>query len=223
MIATLAPYRMGETSLYHLRFYVGISRNIGRRREETKHFSLAQVDVHVAKKKNITIAAVDNRTMGSKSSKPTPTPTPMKSLRDRVEEEIGRRMMIQREVQMAINIAKARDTLQIFGSAWATFSGGVMMAKLAGKNVPPAAGVPIVIGGLVLGNIADMAYGNKLARVSKEAEHIIENERARLVPMKQAPVSRFYTMEEKAEMFDQATAAGLLWPSNMVSRSVSPK
>ena len=84
------------------------------------------------------------------------------------------------------------------------------------------ASVPIVVGGLVLGNIADMAYGNKLSRVSKEAEHIIEYERARLVPMKQAPVNRFYSEEEKAAMFDQATAAGLLWPSRVFSRWVAP-
>ena len=90
------------------------------------------------------------------------------------------------------------------------------------KWLGKAAGVPIIIGGLVLGNIADMAYGNKLSRVSKEAEHIIENERARLVPMKQAPVSRFYSEEEKAAMFDEATAAGLVWPSKYISRSVPP-
>ena len=70
----------------------------------------------------------------------------MQSLRDLVlEEEIGRQMMTtQGEVQMAINIAKARDTLQIFGSAWTTLTGCVTMAKLARKNVPPVAGVPIV-------------------------------------------------------------------------------
>lgn len=37
--------------------------------------------------------------------------------------------------------------------------------------------MPIVIGSLVLGNMADMAYGNKLARVTKEAEYIMEFER----------------------------------------------
>lgn len=84
------------------------------------------------------------------------------------------------------------------------------------------AGVPVVVGGLVLGNIADMAYGNKLARVSKEAEHIIKHERARLVPMEQAPVSRFYGLDEKAAMFDGATAAGLVWPSKVFSRSFVP-
>ena len=140
-----------------------------------------------------------------------------------VDEELGRRMMIQREVQMAVNIAKARDTIQIFGTAWTVFVGGVASAKIAGRKVPPVAAVPVVVGGLVLGNIADLAYGNKLARVSKEAEHILDNERARLVPLKQAPVARFYSSEEKAQMFDPATSAGLLFPSSLFSRSFVPE
>ena len=152
--------------------------------------------------------------MGAKSSKP--------SYRDQIEEEISRRMMIQREVQMSVNIAKARDTIQIFGSAYLTFVTGITVAKLAGKSVPPIAGVPVVIGGLMLGNIFDLAYGNKLARVSKEAEYIMEYERSRLVPMRQAPVSRFYTQEEKEAMFDIATAAGCVWPSSLFSRLFVP-
>ena len=154
----------------------------------------------------------ETQIMGAKSS------TPSLSFRDRVEEELVRRMMIQREVQMSISIAKARDTIQIFGSAYVTFLGGVTFAKLTGRNVPPVVGLPIVIGGVVLGNIFDLAYGNKLARVSKEAEYIMENERCRLVPMKQAPVSRFYSDEEKEGMFDAATAVGGMWPSCLFSR-----
>lgn len=154
--------------------------------------------------------------MGNKPSTHEP------SFREKVEEEIARRMMIQREVQMSVNIAKARDNIQYFGSAYAVFVGGVTIAKLSGKKVPPVAGVPIVVGGLLLGNIFDFAYGNKLARVSKEAEHIMENERSRLVPMKQAPVARFYSEDEKKDMFDSATAVGRLWPSSLFSRSFVP-
>mmetsp|Transcript_25141 Transcript_25141/g.54881 ORF Transcript_25141/g.54881 Transcript_25141/m.54881 type:complete len:189 (+) Transcript_25141:114-680(+) len=139
-----------------------------------------------------------------------------------VDEELGRRMMLQREVQMSVSIAKARDTIQIFGSAWGTLVAGAVGAKAAGRHVPPILGVPIVAGGLVLGNMADLAYGNKLVRVAKEAEHILENERARLVPLKQAPVARFYTDAEKAALYDTSTAAGLLWPSSMFSRSFAP-
>lgn len=62
---------------------------------------------------------------------------------------------------------------------------GLSVAKLAGRPVPSVAVVPVVVGGFLLGNMADMAYGNKLARVTKEAEHILENERVRFVPVKQ--------------------------------------
>lgn len=67
-----------------------------------------------------------SETMGSKSSKP-PSSHSAASFRDRVEEEIARRMMIQREVQMAVNIARARDTLNYFGTAWAVFICGVRL------------------------------------------------------------------------------------------------
>lgn len=144
-------------------------------------------------------------------------------VKDAVDEELGRRMMIQREVQMAVNIAKARDTIQIFGSAWAVLVAGVAGAKTAGRKIPPLAAVPVVVGGLVLGNMADMAYGNKLSRVSKEAEHILDNERARLVPLRQAPAARFYNADEKAVLYDTSTAAGLLWPSSLFSRSFLPQ
>lgn len=143
-------------------------------------------------------------------------------VRKNVDDEVGRRLMIQREVQLAINVAKARDNIQIFGSAWALLVSGASIAKMAGKPVPPATAVPIVAGGLFLGNLFDMAYGNKLARVNREAEHILENERARLVPLKQAPMARFYTDDEKAGLFDAATPAGLLWPSSMFSRAFVP-
>lgn len=94
-------------------------------------------------------------------------------------------MMQQRELNMALNIAKARDSLQIFGSLYATFVSGLGIAKIARKPVPHLAGVPVVIGAVLLGNIADMAYGNKLGRVCQETEHILENERPRFVPFKQ--------------------------------------
>ena len=101
--------------------------------------------------------------MGSSSSKIVEDP--IKNIKASVEEEFLRRMMIQREVQMAINVARARDTLHVFGSLWLTFTAGVSVAHLMKKPVPPVAGVPIVIGAIFLGNIADMAYGNKLMRL----------------------------------------------------------
>ena len=108
-----------------------------------------------------------------------------------VEDEIARRMMVQREIQMAVNIARARDTLMVFGSAWGLLTSGIVTAKVLGKPVPPVAGVPVIVGGLLLGNLYDMAYGNKMLRVAKEAEYMLDNERGRFVPFRQAPFSKF--------------------------------
>jgi hypothetical protein len=127
-------------------------------------------------------------------------------------------MMIQREVQMAVNIARARDTIWIYGSAWATFVGGLATAKLIGKPVPAVAGVPVVIGAIVLGNMVDMAYGNKLARVNKEAEYILDYERGRFVPFSQAPFFQFYDDDEKAALYEPATAVGDLFPNSALAR-----
>lgn len=138
-----------------------------------------------------------------------------------IETEIAKRAMMQREVQMAINMAKARDNIQIFGSLWLTLVSGAGAAKIAGKTVPSAAGIPIVVGAIVLGNMADMAYGNKLQRVTLEAEYILDYEKARFVPLKQAPFRQFYTEEEAAAMLDQATAVGDLFPSSMCARPSS--
>jgi len=137
------------------------------------------------------------------------------SIKSNLNDEIARRMMIQREIQMAVNIAKARDTIWIFGSAWATFTTGVVTARTLGRAVPPVAFVPVVVGGLVLGNMADMAYGNKLQRVTKEAEKILDYERGRLVPFSQAPFAKFYSDEEK-EILNQATAVGDLFPNSIL-------
>ena len=142
--------------------------------------------------------------------------------RSLLEDELARKMMVQREVQMAVNTAKARDNIWIFGTAWATLVTGVSVAQLAGRKPPSVVGVPIVIGALVLGNMADMAYGNKLLRVTKEAEYILEHERGRFVPFKQAPFSKFYSAEERAQFFDTATAVGELFPNRYIARNGLP-
>ena len=136
----------------------------------------------------------------------------MDQFRSAVEDEIARRMMLQREIQMSVNIAKARDSLMIFGSAWGTLVTGVATARVMGRPVPPVAGVPIVIGALLLGNMADMAYGNKLQRVTKEAQYIMEYERERFVPPKQAPFSKFYTDDERI-LLDASTRVSAMYPN----------
>jgi hypothetical protein len=147
----------------------------------------------------------------------------VETVKANVETEIARRMMIQREVQMAVNIAKARDNLYIFGSLWLTLTTGVTTATLLKKPVPHVAFVPVVVGGVLLGNLADMAYGNKLARVNKEAEHILANERPRFVPFPQAPFAKFYSAEERSILYDPATAVGDLPPYSSLTRSLVPK
>ena len=158
--------------------------------------------------------------MGIASSKIEET---KKSIKANVDEELTRRMMMQREVQLAVNVAKARDTIHIFGSLWLTFTAGVSIAHLMKKPVPAAAGLPVMVGAVLLGNIADMAYGNKLARVNKEAEYILKHERARFVPFPQAPFARFYTPEERSVFYDRATAVGDLAPFCTISRSFTPR
>jgi hypothetical protein len=145
------------------------------------------------------------------------------NIKSNVEDELARGMMLQREVGMAVNIARARDTIWIFGSAWATLVVGAGTAKAMGRNVPPIVGAPVVIGALVLGNMADMAYGNKLNRAVKEAEYILEFERSRLVPFHQASFHKFYADKEKSEYYEHSTAVGDLFPNNMFARPSSSK
>jgi len=140
----------------------------------------------------------------------------LRTLKGNVEDEMARRAMMQREVQMAVSIAQARDTLHVFGPVWAAYAAGVGFAKaVAKKPVPAAAAVPVVVGAIVLGNVADLAYGNKLQRVTKEAEHLLEEERGRFVPLRQAPFAKFYTPEDRAYLYDRSTAVGELYPSAM--------
>jgi len=161
--------------------------------------------------------------MGGSYSKPKePRKSFTDTVKDRVEQEITRRTMLQREIQMAVSIAKARDTIFVFGSVWLTFVSAVTVAKVMKKPVPPMVGVPVVVGAVVLGNIADMAYGNKLQRVNKEAAFILDHERVRFVPFPQAPFAKLYTAEERFVMYDQATAVGDLGLYKFIGRSFVP-
>jgi len=132
-----------------------------------------------------------------------------------VEDAVLRRQALMREVQMSVGIAHARDTLVVFGTPYALFLTTVTARLALGKHVPGFAAVPAIVGGLVLGNVADMAYGNKMARVLGEAEAIMEHERHRLVPPKQAPFRRVYdgTPEAAHPWATQSTPVGRLWPS----------
>lgn len=153
--------------------------------------------------------------MGGSNSKQTKTESEDfgTTIRSKIEDEIAKKMMIQREVQMAVNIAKARDTIWYFGSAWGILTTGFATAHALGRKPPPLLAAPIVIGALILGNIADMAYGTKLIRVVKEAEHILEHERGRLVPFKQAAFFKFYDEQEKAPYYHTVPPVGHVFPN----------
>ena len=109
------------------------------------------------------------------------------SAQSSIQNKMHRQMMVQREVQMAVGMAQARDSLQWFGGLYTFFLTALSTAKLAKKPVPALAALPVVVGAFGLVNMWDVAYGSKMSRVVKEAEFILDNERERFVPPTQAP------------------------------------
>merc|ERR1712046_27832 len=119
----------------------------------------------------------------------------------------------QREMQMSIEIARARDALQWYSGLYSAFVGTGTLAFLVGRPFPSFAAVPLVLGGFSLANMYDAAYGSKMARVVKEAENIMVEERSRFVPPKQAPFFGLYTRKEKkAYPYGEVKAVGAYWP-----------
>uniref|UniRef100_A0A7S1UDC7 Plasminogen receptor (KT) n=1 Tax=Phaeomonas parva TaxID=124430 RepID=A0A7S1UDC7_9STRA len=142
---------------------------------------------------------------------------PFSKIAEEMRETQLRAVMIQREIQMAVNVAKARDTLQWFGGLYSAFAGAVTLRALTGGRLPGIVGVPLVMGGFGLANLADMVYGTKLVRVRKEAERILDDpyQRARLfVPPKQAPFYEFYGPELPLdeELNSGIGPVGFYWP-----------
>jgi len=128
-----------------------------------------------------------------------------------MKDKMATQAMLQREIQMAINIAKARDSLMWFGSLYACVVTGATVGVIARRPVPPVVAVPIVMGGFALTNMFDMAYGNKLQRVVAEAESIMINEKHRFVPPSQAP---FYGKYDEAlvKKIEGIGSVGSYWP-----------
>merc|ERR1711865_311863 len=129
-------------------------------------------------------------------------------IRDKVEQQ----MCMQMQINKSLSIAQARDSLQWFGGLYTTLVGAVTVAKVAGKPVPAPVLIPIVLGGFGLANIADMAYGTKLVRVTREVEHILENESHRLVAPRQIAFYEKFK-EEDRRAYPDTTAVGTHWPS----------
>ena len=63
------------------------------------------------------------------------------SVEAKLEDKLMRKAMMQREVELSIGIAKARDSLMWFGGLYSTLVTGVTLATIAGKHVPPVAAV----------------------------------------------------------------------------------
>jgi hypothetical protein len=131
-----------------------------------------------------------------------------------IEQKINQRAMIQREIQMSVSIAQARDSLMWFGTLYSLFITGLSTAMILKKPIPKAAAIPVILGGFGLLNIYDFAYGSKITRVAKEAEYILDNERYRLIPPSNAPFSNLYEQERSGEHpFKTSEAVGKYWPS----------
>jgi predicted XRE-type DNA-binding protein len=131
-----------------------------------------------------------------------------------IEQKINQRAMIQREIQMSVSIAQARDSLMWFGSLYSLLITGLSTAFLLKKPVSKLVGIPVTLGGFGLLNMYDFAYGSKITRVAKEAEHILNNERYRLIPPSNAPFSDLYEQERSANHpFKSSNAVGKYWPS----------
>ena len=122
----------------------------------------------------------------------------------------------QREIQMAINISQARDMVQYMSGVWVGIATLVALKTAGSGSFPAPAAVPLAVLPIVIGYQADMAYGSKLRRVVLEAEHILENERERFIPPKQAPFSHLYDKERTTLASSKWASVGRVssyWPS----------
>merc|ERR1711934_144114 len=151
-----------------------------------------------------------SRIMGGISSK---IEAKAASVKAEVKQEMMHNMQLSMEVQKAVGIAQMRDMLQWYGGLYSAIVTAITIKAITpGPKVPHVAAIPVVMGGFMLCNIADAAYGNKMVRVRKEAEHLIANERHLFVPPRQAPFIGCYSDEERA-LKEEVSAVGCLWPS----------
>lgn len=125
-------------------------------------------------------------------------------------------MAKQREIQMSVNMAQARDMTQYVAGVWCGLATVGALGTMRLGAFPKPLAIPLCVLPIVGGYQADMAYGTKLRRVTLEAQHIMDAERYRFVPPKQAPFASVYEEENEAL---QATAlaktgrVGSYWPS----------
>uniref|UniRef100_A0A7S3PS65 Plasminogen receptor (KT) n=1 Tax=Aplanochytrium stocchinoi TaxID=215587 RepID=A0A7S3PS65_9STRA len=125
-----------------------------------------------------------------------------------------RQAALQREVMMAVNTAQARDRIQWGAGVYSFLFLGASANLAKHGSVPTVMKAPLVVGGIGLAFMTDMAYGTKLQRVIREAEYILEHERERLVPPRQVPFYSLYE-EEAAAQDPSVKRVGSYWPSFM--------
>jgi hypothetical protein len=137
----------------------------------------------------------------------------VEDVKNEVRSQVLQQMKLQREVQMAVNLARARDGLQWWGGLYAALAPPVIFAALSGKT-PKRILAPVILGGFSLANMYDMAYGNKLVRITQEAELILAENKGRMVPPKQLPFYDLYSKDEQNRPgFEDVEAVGHYWPA----------
>ena len=103
---------------------------------------------------------------------------------------------MMRQTQQAVQIAITRDQFQ-WGSGLYSFLVAVtLLATMKEKKFPKPLAVPLVLGGFVLTYLHDLGYGDKMIRIRKESEFILEHERHLLLPVKSMPARKFWEVEE---------------------------
>ena len=89
---------------------------------------------------------------------------------------------------------------------------GVTAATIKEKKFPKVAAVPLFVMGVVMAYNYDFAYGTKMHRVRLEAEHILEHERERLVPISVMPPRKYWEAEANSPKLQGIKRVGEHWP-----------
>nr|XP_011454861.2 plasminogen receptor (KT)-like [Crassostrea gigas]XP_011454862.2 plasminogen receptor (KT)-like [Crassostrea gigas] len=81
-----------------------------------------------------------------------------------------------REKQMAMMVARSRDLFQWFGAFYATYAFAAIAANMKSKGKNKAMVAPLLPLTFILGYQYDLAYGEKMERMRKEADRVLDNE-----------------------------------------------
>ena len=119
----------------------------------------------------------------------------------------------QREAQIAVAIAQARDTLQFYATMYGCLVTGAGVQLLKTGKVPIMMAPPLFIGTFGITYLTDVAYGTKTRRVALEAAYILEHERELLAPPKNLPFAKFYDEEYEKNAASGVSRVGDQWPS----------